>query len=376
MTSPTAQERTMVENENNAADNVPRAARGRVDPWGTLRDQQGRLRVPLDRPEGADLGGAPDADGPDDLPPDADDECRWPLGEDADLGGDHDHEDAEDLDEDEAAGGRLSLEQVVALDAVAGMAAALCGAPFCAPVVEAALRLGEAALATTPGHAGDRALQRVRRLVFAHRLVERLLERACQRVIDCGAVPAGFEELAAAFQAVHNPGEGTAGAGVVLEAVHRRIPSVGALADRVAGELALVADLTPAPSAEALRVAAELPWLGSDVALHWMALGDDDLGLLDVVLDAVATTGRTGCTEEVHRATLLAAAPRLLARAPAALTVLGEDSVKHAHLFGAWATQLLFQLAVARKRAGVAPDPERASAAAASDGQATSTEPA
>ncbi len=372
----------MHENENQAADTFPGAPRGRTDPRGTVRDLQGRLRVPLDRPDGAGPVVAPEGIGAEDLPPGAEPADGSPCGDtdvddddDLDDPFDHDDDDLDDLDDLDEGPGRLSLEQVVAIDAVAGMAAALCRAPFCAPVAEAMLRLGESALGTDPGDAGDRALQRVRRLVFAHRLVERLLERACQRVIDCGAVPAGFEDLAAAFQAVRNPREGTAGAALVLAAVQRRVPSVSAHADRVAAELSLVAEVAPAPSAAALRQVAELPWLGPDVALHWMGLGEDDLGLLDVVLDAVATTGRVGASEAVHRATVLAAAPRLLARAPAALTVLGEDSAQHADHLGAWATQLLVQLAVERKRAGDGPARERASAAPTADGPAASNEP-
>ena len=126
----------MHESEDNAADHIIDPARSRRDPPGTFRDAEGRLRVPLDRPD-PDLGGTPDhahcggysdRDGQVRSWPEDDDD--FALSEDDELGGDSDP--------------RLSLEQYAALDAVPGLAAALHRSPYCGELIKGAVLVGEA----------------------------------------------------------------------------------------------------------------------------------------------------------------------------------------------------------------------------------------
>lgn len=370
----------MHENENTAADNIADPARSRRDPPGTLRDALGRLRVPLDRPD-PDHDGRPDhADCHGSVPPRSDDDRARGL-----PAGSLDEDEvwtlfqwAEDEQEQVPAELRALLPpaQVAALEAVVGMAHAVAHAPFCAEAVEGVVRVGEAALGLTPDDAQDRALHRVRRLVFAHRLVERLLERACIRLISNGWVPAGMEQVASAFNAAYDPDEGTAGAEVVLAAVHRAFPFIADSADKAAQALTRAEDAAPAPTADVGERLGELSRVARSISFNWMALGDDDLGLLDVVLDTLASAGATdGAMGEVLAATTYRAGPRVLSRLPAMVQLFGGDPSTGAGFYGQIATEALLRTAVARAKAtgtgadrnGGPTDPEAIAAACSAD---------
>lgn len=356
----------MHEHENNVSDNIADPTHARRDPPGTYRDTQGRLRVPLDRPD-PDLSSAPDhadcdgqaqheggtrslpEDGPgltaDNFP---DDELRSLFRFD---GGEDVRAELNRL---------LSPAQIAALEGVVGVVHAVTDAPFDVEVVGSAVRVGAAAVGVDAGDAQARALHRVRRLVFAHRLVERLLERATLRVIANGWVPEGLELAASSFNGAYDPDEGTAGAKVVLGAVHASFPFIAEFADRAARALTRAADLAPAPTPEVGERLQPLSGLAQPIAFHWMALGDDDLGLLDVVLDHLAAVDSADSPmAEVSAETTQGVAPRILSRLPAAVRLFGADPSRAAAFLGQVATELLLRLAVARAakaRVGDGPD--------------------
>jgi hypothetical protein len=276
------------------------------------------------------------------------DDDDFALSEDDELGGDSDP--------------RLSLEQYAALDAVPGLAAALHRSPYCGELVKGAVLVGEAALKATPSDEQARALHRIRRLAFGHRLFERLLERACLRAIDKRAIrrvsswPRGVR-----LPRRLRPGRGAPrGAKVVRGAVHASFPFIAEIADRAARALTRAADLAPAPTPEVGERLQPLSGLAQPIAFHWMALGDDDLGLLDVVLDHLAAVDSADSPmAEVSAETTQGVAPRILSRLPAAVRLFGADPSQAAAFLGQVATELLLRLAVARAakaRVGDGPD--------------------
>jgi hypothetical protein len=341
----------------------------RRDPVGALREATGRVRVPLDRPD-PDLasGAAPDQS---DCEGDQAGEARtargagtrgpegwgWARGE------------ADEAAWQEARDARhsspLSPTQIIALEAVSGLTVALSRAPFCAELVEGAARVGAAALgAADSDDDATRALRHLRRLAFAHRLVERLIEQTCLRVIRDGKVPSHLEGEARAFAAAFAPAEGTAGAKVALQGIHRWTPLAAWLADDAALQIALAAGVAPAPSAEAVLGLADEPELRPAAAIHWLLRGDAHLGLLDVVIDLLpdilGVGDQRGLVSQEARRTLRSAIPGLLARAPAIAELLLGQPLDRALLYGEAATEVLLRLAldqaVRERPAGQGPD--------------------
>jgi hypothetical protein len=321
----------MHENEDTAADHIIDPARSRRDPPGTLRDAEGRLRVPLDRPD-PDLGGGQDHAGCD-----GDDHRGGKAG----FGADGDDDlglSADDLLDDDFGGDcdpHLTLEQYAALDAVPGLAAALNRSPYCGELIKGAVLVGEAALKATPSDEQARVLHRIRRLAFGHRLFERLLERACLRAIDKRAIPVELNREVSGFLAAYDPDEGTAGAAKALDVIQKLMPEVNEWADKAAKQLYFASYVAPSPTAGACAeiAAGQLPGTPATVSF-WLALGSDDLGALDILMDVLAeVAGRPGLsdiTSETIRSTL----PRLFAQLPAVAALHGRNDEYMASLAG------------------------------------------
>lgn len=349
----------MHESEDNAADHIIDPARSRRDPPGTFRDAEGRLRVPLDRPD-PDLGGPPNFGGcggyshrDGHLRPWPDDDDGWAPPADAfNYGLDSDPE-TSPWDGGEAPRNLLTAAQQAALAAVPGLATTLYLSPFCEELVQGAIRVGETAVGAEAGDAQDRALHRIRRLVFAHRLTSRLLEAACQRAIDKDLVSEDFKGAAVTFRTVYKPADGTAGAEHAARMADYIFPELYESADKVAARLSHAAAVAPAPTAtvqrlleEAVAPAAAVDWLAPAAAVHWLALGDDDLGLLDVFLDAVATVGGLPGASEACQETARAVMPRVFAQLPAVAEVFGGNSLSRAMWLGSSAVEVMMDLAI------------------------------
>lgn len=328
----------MHESEDNAADHIIDPARSRRDPPGTFRDAEGRLRVPLDRPDPdlggssdhAESGGYSDCDGQARPWPEDDDDFTLPA--DDDFGGDSDP--------------HLTLEQYAALDAVPGLAAALHRSPYCGELIKGAVLVGEAALKATPKDEKARALHRIRRLAFGHRLFERLLERACLRAIDKRAIPAELSGEVSGFLAAYDPDGGTAGAAKALDVIQKLMPEVNEWADQAAKQLYFASYFAPSPTAGACaEIAAGLPPGTPATVSFWLALGSDDLGALDILMDVLAeVAGRPGLsdiTSETIRSTL----PRLFAQLPAVAALHGRNDEHMAAFAGEAVKSILRRVA-------------------------------
>lgn len=306
----------MHENENTATDYVPDPARSRRDPGGTVRDAQGRLRVPLDRPD-ADIDGFDadhaDADGPalDEGDPD-DVALSWPRDGEGSPG---------DIDEDDLGDPRealLGTAQLQALAALPALLEAAMAAPFCPPVIDAVHGTLADALCASAGQPQgvERVrLQRVSAALALRALAEQVVEHAVFNAVhaegslvpepvraayrarleaDAG-VSAPWGGIAEAADLFAQPAAVTAATRTALERMEElapgatRGPTEGARA--AYGRVLRATVVTPRPDGAALDAVFNEPELAGPAGALWLLFPPDRPGLLELVTSALAEPG-------------------------------------------------------------------------------------
>jgi enoyl-CoA hydratase/carnithine racemase len=125
------------------------------------------------------------------------------------------------------------------------------------------------------------------------------------------------------------------GAAKALDVIQKLMPEVNEWADKAAKQLYFASYVAPSPTAGACAeiAAGQLPGTPATVSF-WLALGSDDLGALDILMDVLAeVAGRPGLsdiTSETIRSTL----PRLFAQLPAVAALHGRNDEYMASLAG------------------------------------------